>query len=573
MFALLPRDNSRGEVAIQKRTLYLVGFLALFGLLLIGRLVQLQGIEHGRWQATAAAMQERTIEVLPQRGTIYDRNGIPLAYDVKAMAIAVDSFNMTRPETLIEILNEELDLSVEMLKDRIYRTSYFTWIDRKVDLETAGRIKQRAKEEGAYGLLFVDTWNRCYPQGTLASNLIGFVGTDGDGLEGLELAFDQLLAGAPTQVHLVEGADGRIYRTETLAEGKPGEDLHLTIDAQLQHLCEGAIDRGVSQFKAKRGFIVLLDPHTGAVLAMAQDRRVDLNHFQRSTAENRRNLAVGFLFEPGSAFKAFAGLAALDCGTVGVDDHFDGNDGIRIAGHTMHNSENHSYGTVTFAKIIEQSINTGMIRVALQLGKQPLQQYLVSFGFGEKTGIELPGEEAGILRDAKDWSRLDLAAASIGQSVAVTGIQLARGMAAIANGGLLLAPRVVLGTGEFGKKSDAPVVLHRVASESSCATMRDLLRRVVESGTGTWAAVPGFAAAGKTGTAQKALPGRGYVAGKYTSIFAGFLPVDEPAYLAVVVLDEVRTKPVFGGYTAGQIFQDAMSQVVLLEHLPPVAIR
>lgn len=568
MSALLPRDNPRGDAAIRKRTLYLVGFLALFGLLLVGRLVQLQGFEHTRWSAAAAAMQEQTIEVLPRRGTIYDRNGIPLAYDVKAVAIAIDSFNMTKPETLIGILAEELDLSIEFLEDRLYRPSYFTWIDRKVRLEAARAIKQRSREEGANGLVFIDTWKRCYPQTTLASNLIGFVGTDGEGLEGMELAFDQRLAGSPTQVHLVEGADGRIYRTETLVEGEPGGDLYLTIDARLQHICEDAIDRGVSTFKAQRGFIVLLDPDSGDVLAMAQDSRVDLNNFQQSSAEDRRNLAVGYMFEPGSSFKAFAGLAALDCGSVRVDDQFNGNDGIRISGHTMHNAENRSFGTVNFAEIIEKSINTGMVRVALELGKEQLQPYLVSFGFGEKTGLKCPGEEAGILRDTKDWSQLDLAAASIGQSVAVTGIQLARGMAAIANGGSLLAPRIVCDA-EGGNQQ--PVILRRVASETSCTIMRELLRRVIESGTGTWAAVPGFAAAAKTGTAQKAFPGRGYVPGKNTSLIAGFLPVDDPAYVAVVVLDEVGTDPVWGGYTAGQIFADAMSRIVKLEHLPPVA--
>jgi len=571
MSALFPsRDSHKKETPLNRRATCLIGFLALAALLLVGRLVQLQGIGYAYWSAAASAIQEQTIEVLPQRGTIYDRNGIPLACDVKAVAIAIDSFNMTKPETLIGILAAELDRSIEFLEDRLYRPSYFTWIDRKVSLEAARAIKQRSREEGAYGLVFIDTWKRCYPQTTLASNLIGFVGTDGEGLEGMEFAFDQLLAGSPTRVRLVEGADGRIYRTETLVEGEPGGDLHLTIDARLQHICEEAIDRGVSTFKAQRGFIVLLDPDSGDVLAMAQDRRVDLNFFQQSSSEDRRNLAVGYLFEPGSTFKAFAGLAALDYGSVRVNDQFNGDDGIRVAGHTMHNAENRSYGTVTFAEIIEKSINTGMVRVALELGKEQLQPYLVNFGFGEKTGLELPGEEAGILRDAKDWSQLDLAAASIGQSVAVTGIQLARAMAAIANGGSLLAPHIVC---DAVGGNQQPVVLRRIASETSCATMRELLRRVIESGTGTgtWAAVPGFAAAAKTGTAQKAFPGRGYVPGKYTSLIVGFLPVDEPAYVAVVVLDEVGTDPVWGGYTAGQIFADAMSRIVKLEHLLPVA--
>ncbi len=550
-------------------TLFLV-FVTLF---LIGRLVQLQVVEHNRWLAMASSIQERTIEVPPRRATIYDRNGIPLAFDVKATAIAIDSFNMTKPETLIAILSEELGFPVATLEERVYRPSYFTWIERKVNLETARAIKQRAREASAYGLIFIDTWKRCYPEGALASNVIGFVGIDGHGLEGVEFAFDTQLAGSPTQLHVVVGADGRTYHTEIISAGEPGEELYLTLDVRLQFICEEAIDHGVTRFKANTGFIVLLDPHTGDVLAMAQDRRYDLNRFTESTPAQRRNLAVGFLFEPGSAFKAFSGLAALDCGAVAVEDHFNGNDGIRIAGHTMHNAEHHSFGTVTFGQIIEDSINTGMIRVAQRLGEERFYRFLVDAGFGQKTGIALPGEEAGILRDVKDWSKLALAAISIGQSVAVTGIQLARGMCAVANGGLLLAPRIVQGVGKTGMESKEPVVLRQVASAVSCATMRGLLRRVVESGTGTLAEVEGFAVAGKTGTAQKALPGRGYVDGKYTSLFAGFLPVDEPSYLALVVLDEVKTTPVWGGYTAGQIFQEAASRLVMVEQVPPVAIR
>jgi cell division protein FtsI/penicillin-binding protein 2 len=523
--------------------------LVLVALLIVGRLVKLQVVEHDRWAAAARATQERTIEIPPQRGAIYDRNGVPLAVDVKAVAIAVDSFNMTKPEALVEILSEELGHSSGDLTPLVYRRSYFTWIDRAVDLEAAKRIERRAQDVFAYGLIFIDTWKRCYPQGSLASNLLGFVGMDGHGLEGMELAFDEALSGTPTMLHVLKGADGRTYNTKMIEEGIPGEDLYLTIDARLQLVCEEEIDNGVARFRANTGFIVLLDPKSGDLLAMAQDRRYDLNYFWRSTAEERRNLAISFLFEPGSSFKALTGLAALDCGAVHPEDTFNGNDGIRIAGHTMHNSDNESFGTVTFAKTIEYSVNTAMIRVAQRLG----------------------GEEYGILRDVNDWSKLALAATSIGQSVGVTGIQLARGMAVVANGGYLLAPRIVQGLGAEGQSPKEPIVLRHVASQESCATMCGLLRTVVESGTGTRADIPGFDVAGKTGTAQKALPGRGYVDGKYTSIFVGFLPAEEPTYLALVVLDEVKTTPVWGGYTAGSIFHDAASRIVLIEHLPPVA--
>jgi len=552
------------ERLTRRRGRIIAAFLAICALGLVVRLVQIQLVQHSAWSQLATAIQESTIEIPPKRGTIRDRNGTPLALDIKAMAIAVDSYNMTKPETLVDILTEELDARRSTISDLVYRTSYFTWIDRAVDLEAARRIEQRADAAGAYGLIFFDAWKRCYPQGRLASNLIGFVGTDGEGLEGIELEFDDTLRGSPALIHVVQGADERTYQLEVLDAGTPGVDIDLTIDAKLQFICEEEIERGVSKFRADAGMIVAVDPGTGEVLAMAQDKGYDLNTFWTSTVEERRNLAVTHLFEPGSIFKVFSGLAALEAGVVTVSDTFNGDDGITVAGHVMHNSEFDSFGTVTFGEIIENSINTGMIQVAQRLGIDPFQAFLSRLGFGEPTGIELPGEERGILRDPEDWTALDLAAASIGQSVAVTGIQLARGLAAVAANGILPTPSIV----QSGATS--PV---RVASEAGCSTMRNLMQRVVESGTGTLAAIDGFPVAGKTGTAQKATPGRGYVDEKYTSLFAGILPADDPEIVFVVILDEVKTTPVWGGYTAGQIFREAATRYTRLERLAPVAYR
>ena len=532
---------------------------------IIGRLFQLQIVQHASWSAAAAAIQERTIELPPQRGSIVDRDGQPLAFDVKAMAIAVDGIHATEPDALAQILSEELRLAMNEARNLVQRASYFTWIARRVDIETARRIERRADEAGAYGLVLIDTWKRCYPQGSLASNVIGFVGTDGAGLEGIELAFDEHLRGEPRLFHVLEGADGRAYEVEILEEGRPGSDLTLTLDAELQFICEEEIEAGVSKFRADGGMIVVIDPRTGDVLAMAQDKTYDLNWFWTSAADVRRNLAVTYLFEPGSVFKVFTGLAALDAGVVSVGDTFNGNDGIEVSGHVMHNSGYHSYGTVTFAQIIEDSVNTGMIRVAQRLGEEAFHAMLVDLGFGRPTGIELPGEVAGILRDVENWSGLALASTSIGQSVAVTGIQLARAMAAVANGGALVTPHVV----DLGGGQSEGNALQVIASSDDCTTMRGLMVKVVESGTGTLAAVDGFSIAGKTGTAQKAVPGRGYVDGKYTSLFAGMLTSGNPEYVVLVVLDEVKTTPVSGGYTAGQIFHETVSRLVHQEQLVP----
>jgi len=529
---------------------------------LVARLFQLQVLQHGHWQAVAASVQERLIELPPRRGAIHDRSGTVLAVDVKAAAIAVDGFNVTHGDRLAEILSEELQLALGEVRDLVQRDRYFTWVDRRVALETAQRIEQRVDEVGIYGLILIDTWQRSYPQGSLASNVIGFVGTDGDGLEGIELVFDEHLRGVPTTVHVVKGADGRTYDTEIVAEGRPGEDLTLTLDAELQFLCEEEIAAGVSRFQADGGMLIVLDPSTGEVLAMAQDATYDLNSFWDSTADERRNFAVTHLFEPGSIFKVFAGLAALEVGVVSAEETLDGASEILVSGHTMHNSDNVSYGTVTFAEVIEHSINTGMIQVAQRVGAEGLRDFFADLGFGAESGIELPGEIAGILRPAAVWSPVDVAAASIGQSVAVTGIQLARAIAVVAADGRLRTPHIVRGD------ADVSAGL-AVVSTASCAAMREMMVHVVETGTGTWAAVPGFRIAGKTGTAQKAVSGLGYVDGKYTSLFAGMLTADDPGYVMAVVLDEVKTPYTSGGYTAGQIFQAAAVRLLQHERIVP----
>ncbi|MCK5246461.1 penicillin-binding protein 2, partial [Candidatus Bipolaricaulota bacterium] len=472
---------------------------------------------------------------------------------------------IVHPDVAVSILYDELALSRTDLESRVYRDSYFTWIDRSVDFDTAQRIRERAREAGVYGLVFIDTWKRWYPQGQLASNLIGFVGMDGSGLEGIEIAYDEQLQGVPQVAQVLEGADGRTYDIEIIEPGQRGDDLVLTIDAGLQFICEEEIRTGVSRFNALGGMIVLLDPHTGHVLAMAQDKGYNLNDFRNSTPEQRRNLAVTHLFEPGSIFKVFTGLAALENNVVSVLDTFNGNDGINVAGHVMHNADNISYGTVTFAEIIEHSVNTGMIRVAQLLGEEPFHDFLSSLGFGRTTSVGLPGEELGILRPVGDWSGLALAATSIGQSVAVTGIQLTRAMAVVASGGILRTPSIVL-TGAPEEIAEDGI---HVCSPETARIMLGLMRTVVESGTGTWAAVDGFSLAGKSGTAQKAVPGQGYVAGKYTSLFAGVITANSPDYVLLVMLDEVQSGSVSGGYTSGQIFQWVASRVIAHERLTP----
>ncbi len=556
---------------VRLRLTLAVGLLAALLVTVAAKLVEIQIIEHPRWLAAAESIQVRELVQSQPRGRIYDRSGLLLAFDVRAVSIALDNLHMAKPELLEELLQRRLGMSPERARELIYRPKYFTWLARKVEPELADALKREAEELGVRGLLFLNEWKRVYPQGSLASNLIGFAGLDNQGLEGLELQFDEWLRGREERREVVRGADGTLLDKRVLDPGAPGTDLHLTLDARIQRVAEWAIQKGARDLRAKGGFAIVLDPQTGEVLAIAQDKTYDLNEFARSTPEARKNMAVVQPFEPGSTFKPFAMLAALDAGAVRPDETISGDDPVVIAGHAFRNAESIDYGAVTPVEIIQNSINTGMIRVAQRLGEEPLYAFLKGLRFGEETGIALPGEAPGYLPPLERWSKLEIGAIPIGQGLAVTGVQLASRYAAIANGGWLRPPRIVAYTDppEATLESDPLDSPRRIASSGTLQTLARMMVLVVEEGTGVRARIEGFQIAGKSGTGQKALPGRGYVKGKYTSLFAGFFPAADPQYVILVVLDEVGTRYFYGGLTAAPIFKEIAEGIIALKHLTP----
>lgn len=561
---------------MRSRLLFSFALLFVFMLAISGRLVQLQIFEHERWRDLASRIQERQIIETKRRGRIFDRNGVLLAYDVKTFSIAVDGFNKTKPERLLAILKETLKLSESYLRQRIYKEGYFTWIARKVDVSTAQHIKQAVQKEGIRGLIFIEEWKRVYPLKDLASNVIGFAGLDNKGLEGIELMFDELLRGEETVYLIKRAADGTQVRREVLKAGNPGNDIYLTLDSKIQYIAEQKLFEGVKKYNAKDGLAIVMDPKTGEVLAMAQAKRYDLNNFQTSTPAQRLNLAVAYAFEPGSAFKIFAALAALEYGAVSPTEYFSGNEPIIIAGHAFHNSEGVDFGSVTLTDIIKDSINTGMIRVAQRLGEERLYGFLEKLEFGRKTGIELPGEIAGFLPPLSKWSKLEIGAIPIGQAVSVTGIQLISRTAAVANEGLLLKPQIVKqiqdAQGKLIQKG-APQIIKKIASAENIALLKEMMREVIKDGTGTPAEIEGFEPAAKTGTGQKAMPGQGYIKNKYTTLIEGFFPVQDPKYAILVVLDEPRVENFWGGHTAGPIFKAIGESIIQLKKLSPVALE
>lgn len=539
--------------------------LALGGLVVVGRLVQLQVVEHRRWSAVAQAIQEDVVELPAQRGPIYDRNGVPLAYDVPAYAIALDNYLLTKPELLISLLVRELGMSAAEATDKVYRTAYFTWLARGVDYSVGQRIRAEAQRQGIRGLLFFDSWKRAYPQGPLALAVLGVVGVDGKGLAGLELRFDAHLSGRPRKVRVLRGPGGQIYDLWEEDPGAPGAPLHLTLDARIQWVCEREIARGLATYAgADRGFALVMDPQTGEVLALAHGPAADPT---RPDPALLHPWSVTHVFEPGSTFKALVGLAAFDQGLVTPDEVLSGDSPILVGRTAIKNARGKSYGSVTFRRAMAESVNTVLVQVAQRLGIERAHAYIARMGFGQKTGIELPGEVSGILNPREKWTELDLAVASFGQGVAVTGIQLGAAFAAMANGGTLLRPRLLPGPVE---------ARGRIASAEACRTMREVLGYTVNVGTGTPAAVPGFNVGGKSGTAEMALPGRGYVPDHVTTGMAAFFPWEDPEYMVLVVYQTSRNAEFWSGWTAvpsvGQIVRGMAQLGIARPYVPTTAL-
>jgi cell division protein FtsI (penicillin-binding protein 3) len=402
---------------------------------------------------------------------------------------------------------------------------------------------------------------RHYPQGQLAGQLIGFVGRDSEGLEGLELKYDDYIRGETGSSVAERDALGRRVLVQGV-EGlqiPPGSDIHLTIDTSIQHMAEKELEAAILKYRAKAGVVIVVEPFTGEVLALANYPSFDPNHYTKHAAEHRRNRAVTDSFEPGSTFKTILAAAALEEGIVGKEDLFYCEMGkYPYAGKIIHDT--HPHGWLSFAKILQVSSNIGFTKVAEKLKKGRFFKYIEKFGFGEPTGIDVPGEVAGLVRKPEKWSAIDLATHAFGQGISTTPLQMVMAYAAIANGGFLMRPyvmrRAVGAKGEVLLENQ-PHVVRRVVSEKTATVLSAMLRDVTaEGGTGTMANVEGFDVAGKTGTAQKVDPVHGgYAAKKRVASFVGFVPANKPRLVALVLIDEPELN-VYGGVVAAPAFRN-----------------
>jgi cell division protein FtsI (penicillin-binding protein 3) len=543
-------------------------FFVLF-LLFILRLCYIQFFRSNYLSELANKQHNLFVELEPLRGAIYDSGLRPQAINLAADSLYASPRDIKDKEAVIKKLSTVLNSSYGYLRDRLNRNKSFIWVARKITPEQSQAIKNLKIK----GLGFIKESKRIYPNSYLASHVIGFAGMDNKGLEATELNYDQFLKGQPGwAIFLRDARQKRLDLWQKMVMPKDGFDLVLTIDEVIQYIAERELDKAFKKYHAKGASIIVMDPYTGAILALANRPNYDLNDPGGVTKDKTRDRALADMFEPGSVFKIVTASAALEEKKVTEEDKFFCENGsYRVGPHVLHDHTKH--GLLTFREVIEQSSNIGTVKVAQILGPEIIYKYMKLYGFGSKSGIDLPGEIVGVAKDPRQWSKISIAAIPIGQEVGVTAIQLACAISVIANGGNLMRPYIVSAI----KRRDgviirkfSPQVRSKVISADTAARMTKMLTGVIEEGTGKMAKLIGFSAAGKTGTAQKLEPNGAYSHSKYVASFIGFAPAEDPIVTIVVTVDEPY--PVyFGGVVAAPVFKNVAGDVIRYLKTKPVS--
>ncbi len=551
--------------------LYLLGSMLLLWALAIGvRLVYLQIFSYGDFEQRAQRQQQRTTEVAARRGIIYDRSGHELAMSINVeSAFAVPSEIPDLASTMSLIARITKDDPRELLAQcEGHRT--FCWVARKADSDTASRIRAL----NLRGVHFLKESKRFYPKGELASQVIGYVGTDDKGLSGVEREFDDEMRGEPGRMMISVDAHKKWF-SSVEKQPVPGKNIVLTIDQQIQYIAERELQTAMEQTHAITGTVIVENSHTGEILALANRPTFDPNDSRQITSAKLRDHAISDVYEPGSTFKLVTIAAALDEKLTRPDEMFDCQNGsIVINGLRIHDHK--SFGMLSVRDILRHSSDVGAIKIALRLGEGRFYKYIRAFGFGQQTGIELPAETRGLTKPVNRWSKVSIGAISMGQEIGISPIQLAAMVSTIANDGAWVAPRIVAGTTEPRNAPQTiafhPGVERRVIAPLTAAEMKQMMADVVLHGTGRNANLDGYSAAGKTGTAQKFDPMKGtYSHTKFVASFAGFAPVNNPAIVVAVILDSPVAQHVYlqeGGWTAAPVFKRVAQQVLEYLHVP-----
>ncbi|MCU0614374.1 MAG: penicillin-binding protein 2 [Desulfobacterales bacterium] len=523
----------------------------------------------GPWLSQKADGQvKRPVKALGERGVIFDANMGKMALSIDVTSIGAHPKQIKDVAATAKYLAKALRLDRNDLVKKLSSNTPFVWIERHVTPKKAEAVEAL----NLNGVVFKSERSRFYPYKTMAAQIVGFSGVDGRGLEGVEFFYDRVLEGQQTQFRVIRDALGRGLGLEIDEENdRDGKNLILTIDRRIQYIAENALAEAVTQNDAKNGIVVVMSPKTGAVMAMAHYPFINANTYNKYGKDKWRNRAITDPFEPGSTFKIFSAAAAIESGVSGPHSlYYCENGSYRIGRNVVHDT--HRYQWLSLEQIIQVSSNIGTVKLSESIGTKNLYDTLKNFGFGEKTGIDCPGETSGMLSPYQRWKKIDNATIAFGQGIAVSAIQLITAVSAIANDGILMKPYVVQAitdkNGAIIEKFNPHPVRRAVSSETAAAVGKMMEKVTEEGGTGTKAALAGYKVCGKTGTAQKIDETGTYAKGKYVSSFVGFVPAENPVASILVMIDEPQ-KAHYGGVVAAPVFQKVAFQTLNFMNIPP----
>ena len=526
-----------------------------------------------------AQVQDSAVLHVP-RGTIYDADMKELAISTMVDSLYIDPNHVENPTQLASDLAPLIGISEQNILDDIAQGGGFVWVKRQLEPDISKAVRKLMKEKPEYVACigFIQESKRYYPNDMLAANVIGFVGTDDKGLDGIEQQFDGMIKGEEQTASIFTDALARPILDSVFMKNSPVDanckNIQLTINAQYQFIVEKALDKAMIDHGAESVTAIVMNPQNGDILAMASRPSYDPNNFHKYDPNVWKNRAVSDIYEPGSTFKSIVAAAGFQEKIVSPTDIFVDPGRIEVSGRTIQNWSGDSFGTVTFLDVVKNSINTGFVRLGLELGGERLMNYARKFGFGEPTGIELPGEESGILFNPKDMVASDVATSSMGQSIAVTPLQMVTAMSAIANDGVLLKPHIVKAIynadGSVYQKMEREEVRRCIDSDVD-KTLKSVLEQVVSTGGGSKASIEGYHIAGKTGTAQKIdMVHGGYMPGRYIASFCGFGPVEDPQFTVLVIINDPAGGQYYGGQIAAPIAHDIFVQLFRYANIKPI---
>jgi cell division protein FtsI (penicillin-binding protein 3) len=553
--------------SIANRRLYVLGaLLAMWCFGICIRLTYLQIFRYGSFAERAQHQQQRTAELSPRRGVIYDRAGRELAMSISVDSVFAVPSEIPNLASAVSLVSHVTKADPRELLAKCKASKSFCWLARKADADIADRIRSL----NLRGIYFQKESKRFYPKRELAAQILGYVGMDDQGLSGIERQYEDGLQGKPGTMLISVDAHKKWF-SSVEKQPEPGKNVVLTIDEQIQYIAERELAAEMERTRAEAGTVVVENPHTGEILALANYPTFNPNLSREITPQRLKNHAVSDVYEPGSTFKLVTLAAALEEKVTRPSEVFDCQMGsIVVNGMRIH--DDHPWGNLSVAEILLHSSEVGAIKIGLRLGEDRFYKYIRGFGFGQQTGIELPGETRGLTKPVSRWSKVSIAAISTGQEIGVSPLQLAAMVSTIANDGVWLAPRIVVAATE-PQRAPQTVAFHagegrRVISPMTAAEMKQMMQGVVLTGTGRKAILEGYSSAGKTGTAQKVDPmTHAYSRTKYIASFAGFAPINDPSIVVAVIIDS-PVGPHHGADVSAPVFQRISQQVLEYLHTP-----